>query len=102
MMAIFAVILFAGLFLQVAMMARLSGQTKSSQNLEAEIRDLTARQGNYELSLSQFKSLERLQADAARLGMTKPTEGQIRVVNLPVVNNTSAQTAEGLSDERIE
>lgn len=102
MMAIFAVILFSGLIFQVAMMARLSGQAKDSQSLEMEIRDLTARRMNYELSLSQYKAKNRLETDAARLGMVRPADGQIRVVNLPLASNTSAQTAEAIGGERME
>ena len=102
MMIAFAVVLFAGLFVQVSMISRLSTQAKASQQVEREIRDLSANAENLKLSLNQFKSPERVAALAARLGMEQPTEGQIRVVNLPVITDTSAQSVENIGAEEMQ
>ena len=94
LMLIFMAIFFIGLALQITMMARLARQNKQRQRLEAEIRDWSARADNLELALNQYKSLDRVAAQAEKLGMEKPTEGQIRVVSVPeIVEATSAQSA---------
>ena len=99
---VFAGVLFVGLFSQVAMVARLSGQAKASRQVEREIRDLSANADNLNLSLNQYRSLARITALAKGLGMEQPTEGQIRVVSLPgVIGNTSTQSAENLGAEEM-
>lgn len=99
---VFAGVLFVGLFSQVAMVARLSGQAKASRQVEREIRDLSANADNLNLSLNQYRSLDRITALAKGLGMEQPTEGQIRVVSLPgVIGNTSTQSAENLGAEEM-
>ena len=102
LMIVFAVVLFAGLFAQVTMLARLSGQNKEVQSLEREIRSLAASADNLNLSLNQYHNLERIAARAQHLGMEQPTETQIRVVNLPAaIEDTSTQSAENLSAEEM-
>ena len=94
MMLVFAAVFFIGMFLQIAMVARLMHQNKQIEALEAEITDWNARTQNLELALSQFKRLDRVTEGAARLGMEEPTEEQIRVINVPdIVEDTSAQSA---------
>ena len=103
LMIAFAVVLFAGLFSQIAMVARISDQTKASQRVEREIRDLSANADNLNLSLNQFRSLERVAALAGKLGMEQPAEGQIRVVRLPgTLQNTSTQSAENIGTEEMQ
>lgn len=102
MMIAFAAVLFAGLFAQLTMVARLSGQAKLSRQAEREIRELSATADNLNLSLNQYGSLERVETQARRLGMTKPSEGQIRVVSLPgLIGGTSAQSAENVGAEEM-
>ena len=103
MVIAFAAVLFVGLFSQIAMVARLSGQVRASRTVEREIRDLSATVDNLNLSLNQYKSLDRVAMQAARLGMEQPGEGQIRVVSLPVtVQNTSTQSAENIGAEGMQ
>lgn len=98
----FTIILFAGLFAQIAMIARLSRQNKDIRNVEAEIKQLGAEADNLNLVLSQLGDLNRVETLATRLGMKKPGEGQIRVVNLPdAVESTSAQSAENTGAEEM-
>ena len=99
---VFAAVLFVGLFSQVAMVARLSGQAKVTRSVEREIRDLSANADNLNLSLNQFRNLERVAARAAVLGMEEPTGDQIRVVRLPAaLENTSTQSAGNTSAEEM-
>ena len=94
MMLIFMAVFFIGLFLQIAMAARLMRQNRRMQALQADIVAWTAQASNLELALSQYKNLDRVADQAARMGMDLPTEGQIRVVNVPdIVRDTSAQSA---------
>ena len=99
---VFAAVLFVGLFSQVAMVARLSGQAKVTRAVEREIRDLSANADNLNLSLNQFRSLDRVAMRAEQLGMEQPAEGQIRVVSLPgMLQNTSTQSAENIGAEEM-
>ena len=102
LMIVFAVVLFAGAFSQVAMLARLSGQAKAVQAMEKEARELSASADNLNLSLNQYHNLERIAARAQQLGMEQPKETQIRVVNLPAaIENTSTQSAENIGAEEM-
>ena len=102
LMIVFAVVLFAGLFAQVTMLARISGQNKAVQSLEKEIRSLNASAENLNLSLNQYHNLERIAVRARQLGMEQPTETQIRVVNLPAaIEDTSTQSAENIGAEEM-
>ena len=99
---VFAAVLFVGLFSQVAMVARLSGQAKVTRSVEREIRDLSANADNLNLSLNQFRNLDRVAMRARQLGMEQPSEGQIRVVSLPgMLQNTSTQSAENIGAEEM-
>lgn len=92
LLMVFMAVLFVGLFVQIFMVARLARQNKRIQALELEIRDLSATADNLSLSLSHYRSLDRVAAQAEKLGMDVPAEGQIRVVNVPeIVEDTSAQ-----------
>ena len=103
MILAFALVLFVGLFAQVAMVSRLSTQAKASQKVEREIKDLGANADNLRLSLNQFKNLDRVAAQAVRLGMAQPTENQIRVLSLPgYIASTSAQSAENVGAEEMQ
>ena len=99
---LFAVVLFAGVFGHIAMLARLSGQGKAAAAIEKEIRELSASEDNLYLSLNQYHNLDRVAARAKLLGMEQPAQAQIRVVNLPAaVENTSTQSAENLGAEEM-
>ena len=99
---VFVAVLVLGAFTQIAMIARVTGQNKRVRAVEQEIRQLTASADNLNLSLNQFKNLERVAARAAKLGMEKPTGDQIRVVRLPAeLDNTSTQSAGNTSAEEI-
>lgn len=102
LMIAFALVLFIGVFSQIAMMARLSGQNKKAVELEKEIRALSASADNLNLSLSQYHNLDRIAFRAKQLGMEQPDETQLRVVNLPaLVDSTSTQSADSSGAEEM-
>ena len=102
LIVIFAAVMLVGAFMQIAMIARVTGQNKQVRAVEREIRNLTANADNLNLSLNQFKNLDRVAARAAKLGMEKPTGSQIRVVRLPAaLENTSTQSAGNTSAEEM-
>lgn len=102
LIAVFVAVLVLGAFTQIAMIARVTGQNKRTQAIEREIRDLSASADNLNLSLNQFKSLDRVAMLAAKLGMEEPSGDQIRVVRLPAaLDNTSTQSAGNTSAEEI-
>ena len=98
--AVFAAMLFIGLFSQIAMLAKVSGRHKQSLAVQREIRELSASADNLSLSLNQYHNLERIAARARQLGMEQPADAQIRVVKLPI-QNTSTQSAEAIGAEEI-
>lgn len=91
-----AAVLFAGLFIQISMLSRISAQIKRAAALEKEIGELSANAENLELCINQYHNLESIAARARQLGMQKPDASQIRVVRVakPSGKDTSAQTAE--------
>ena len=102
LMVAFALVLFIGVFTQIAMMARLSGQNKQAVETEKEIRALSASADNLNLSLNQYHNLERIAARAEQLGMHQPGETQLRVVNLPtLIDSTSTQSADNTGAEEM-
>ena len=99
---VFVAVLLIGAFSQVAMIARITGQNKRVRAVETEIRNLSANADNLNLSLNQFRNLDRVAARAAKLGMEEPTGDQIRVVRLPAaLENTSTQSAGNTSAEEM-
>lgn len=102
LMIAFALVLFIGVFSQIAMMARLSGQNKRVVEMEREIKALSAQTDNLNLSLNQYHNLERIAARAQQLGMEQPDETQLRVVNLPaLIDSTSTQSADSSGAEEM-
>ena len=101
--SIVMLVIFAGMFAQITMLSRISGQRKAGRQLEQEIRELSASAENLNLSLNQLASLARVEERARQLGMDKPSESQIRVVTLPgVMESTSTQSAEVIGAEEIQ
>ena len=102
LMIAFALVLFIGVFAQIAMMAKLSGQNKQVAETRKEIKALNASADNLNLSLNQYHNLERIAARAQQLGMEQPDETQLRVVNLPtVIDSTSTQSADSSGAEEM-
>ena len=102
LMAVFALVLFIGVFSQIAMMARLSAQNKRFVETEKEIKALSASADNLNLGLNQYHNLDRIAARAQQLGMEQPDETQLRVVNLPaLIEGTSTQSADSSGTEEM-
>ena len=102
LMAVFALVLFIGVFAQIAMMAKLAGQNKQVVATQKEIKALSASADNLNLGLNQYHNLERIAARAQQLGMEQPDETQLRVVNLPtVIDSTSTQSADSSGAEEM-
>ena len=95
LMVAFALVLFIGVFSQIAMMAKLSGQNKKVVETRKEIKALSASADNLNLGLNQYHNLDRITARAQQLGMEQPDGTQLRVVNLPaLIDSTSTQSAD--------
>lgn len=86
-----AMVLFCGLFAQIAVRAQVSSQAKEIAAVQAEIRAMSASADNLTLCINQHHDLETISERALAMGMTQPTDDQLRVVNLPAAN-TSTQT----------
>lgn len=98
-----AIILIAGLFLQITMLARISSQNKAASAMEKEIVELSASADNLELSINQHHNLKQIAVRAVEMGMSRPSETQIRVVSVArsEAQNTSTQMAERIGGEEI-
>lgn len=99
LMAVAAVVLFAGLFAQISIRTRISGQAKQISAVRQEIQALSANAENLSLCINQYHNLDDISARAQSLGMALPTDDQLRVVRLPLaVEDTSAQTVLNAQD----
>lgn len=97
-----ALVLFCGLFGQIALRAQISGQNKQIASVQAEIKSLTANADNMSLSINQRHNLAEIGQKAALLGMEQPNESQMRVIHLPTtIGNTSTQTVANDSGEEL-
>lgn len=96
-----AVVMFCGLFAQIAVRAQVAGQRKQIASVQAQIRALSVDADNLTLCINQHHDLEAIGRRALALGMGQPTEDQLRRVNLPAAGNTSTQTAANIGGEEI-
>lgn len=81
--AALGVLLFVGLFLQICMLAEISGKNKEIAKVEKDIRILSAEKDNLELKIAQYAQLSRVEERALALGMQWPEDEQLRVISLP-------------------
>ena len=97
-------VLFAGLFLQISMLASISYQSKQASKLEGEIEELSANAENLELNINRYHNLDSIAVRARQLGMDQPDETQIRVVSVARTNaeDTSTQAAGNFGAESIQ
>lgn len=102
LLALAAVVLFCGLFAQIAVRAQISGQAKQIAAVQAQIHALNADADNLNLCINQHHNLETIGRRALAMGMEQPTDDQLRVVSLPVVHgDTSTQTVANIDGEEI-
>ena len=88
-------VLFAGLFLQICMLAEISGKAKERTRAEADIRELSAMKDNLELQLVGYQRTTWIEQQAIELGMQWPTDDQLRVISIPQeYEDTTTHTAE--------
>ena len=92
--------LLIGLFVQISLLAQISGQAKALNKVNGQIRELTSAEEDLQVCLSMYQNLERIENRARALGMRLPDESQIRVVSLPgLAEDISTQTAENTAAE---
>ena len=92
--------LLIGLFVQISLLAQISGQAKALNKVNGQIRELTSAEEDLQVCLSMYQNLERIENRAKALGMRLPDESQIRVVSLPgLAEDVSTQTAENTAAE---
>lgn len=95
-------IVFAGLFSQISMLARISKQSKQLTAVNQQITELNAVAENLEVSLSMYRRLDRIETLAKSMGMHRPDESSIRVVNLPAgYTSDTTMTAKNVSAEGV-
>ena len=75
-----ALVLFAGLFGRISMLAQLSWRSKQLSALDGEIRRMEKEIAQQELMLHELHDLHRIAERASELGMVHPAEEQIRVL----------------------
>lgn len=97
-----AVVLFCGLFAQIAVRAQVSGQVKELAAMQARIDAMKADAENIRLCINQHHNLEEISRRALALGMEELTDDRLRVVSLPAADgNTSTQTVANIDGEEI-
>lgn len=94
--------LFAGLFMQITMLSRISSVSKQASALERETNALNREAVNLELRVNESHNLDRIAARAQELGMVQPDETQIRAVRVEETDaDTSTQTAGDSGGEKV-
>lgn len=102
LLVVAAVLLFTGLFAQIAVRARISSQAKEIAAVQAQIRAMSADADNLTLCINQHHDLEAIARRALEMGMGQPGDDQLRVLNLPAVDgDTSTQTVANTDGEEI-
>ena len=102
LLSLLAVLLFAGLFLQITMLTNISSQGKQAAELRKELEELTANAENLQLTINQHHNLATIQARAEQLGMEEVGAEQLRVISVAYGNgNTSTQTVELIDGEKV-
>ncbi len=96
-----AVLLFAGLFAQIAVRAQISGQAKELAAIQARMHAMSADADNLTLCINQHHDLESIGRRAIEMGMQMPGDDQLRVLNLPLAGDTSTQTVANTDGEEI-
>ena len=100
--ALTAAVLFAGLFLQITMLSRVSSVSKRASALERETARLNREAVNLELRINEFHNLDRIAVRAQEMGMVQPDESQIRAVRVEVTDaDTSTQAAGASGEEKL-
>ena len=97
--ALTAAVLFAGLFLQITMLSRVSSVSKRASALERETAALRREAVNLELRVNEFHNLDRIAARAQEMGMAQPDETQIRAVRVEETDEDTSTQAAGASGE---
>ena len=88
------IVLFAGLFVQVTMLARISEQNKRASKAKDEITALNHRIENIERDINGYRNSDQIEALARAMGMQDPDPSQLRYISVPnLEENTSAQAA---------
>ena len=97
-----AVVLFCGLFAQIAVRSQVSGQAKRVAAMQAQIRLMQADAENMQLCINQYHDLDEIGKRALAMGMEPLTDERMRVVSLPNADgNTSAQTVANVGGEEM-
>ena len=97
--ALTAAVLFAGLFLQITMLSRVSSVSKRVSALERETAALRREAVNLELRVNEYHNLDRIAARAQEMGMAQPDETQIRAVRVEETDEDTSTQAAGASGE---
>lgn len=102
LLAAAAVVLFCGLFAQIAVRAQISSQNKMIQAVQKQICTMNAEADNLNLCINQHHNLEAIGQRALALGMIQPQENQLRSIVLSQpMGNTSTQTVANVDVEEI-
>ena len=89
------IVLFAGLFVQITMISRISAQNKRAADLRDEITALNYQTENLERDINGYRNSDQLGDLARAMGMQDPTSDQLRSIYVPNLENgnTSANAA---------
>lgn len=80
---VFVLVLFAGLFVQITMLARISAENKRADAAEKEILTLNHRIENLERDIANYHNAGEIEALALAMGMQNPDPSQLRSISVP-------------------
>ena len=88
-------VLFAGLFVQITMISRISAENKRAAKAEDEIRALAYRVENLERDINIYRNSDEIKQRALDMGMQNADQTQLRSISVAGLEaeDTSAQAA---------
>lgn len=94
--ALTVIVLFAGIFLQITMLARISAENKRADQTAKDIVSLGHRIENIERDIDNYRNSNDIMALAIEMGMQNPDQSQLRPISVENLEeeNTFGQTAE--------
>ncbi|MBQ3574534.1 MAG: hypothetical protein IJA26_02610 [Clostridia bacterium] len=87
------IILFAGLFVQITMLARISSENKRADKAGEEVANLNQYIENLQRDIDDYRNSDEIEQLARSMGMQDPDASQLRSIYVSGLEGTPAQAA---------
>lgn len=87
-------VLLIGTITLIVVRVRVSAQSKALARVQKQIKTMDANADNLNRYIGEYHDLDDIAKKAQALGMQQPEEDQLRVVAIPALDDTQAQTVD--------